>query len=1649
MRRVIWVAWLGGWALTGVIPSVALAQNRTVETSPVDSKVQKPRTLLDTAVQLFYKSEYEEADAYLQQAVQVRDQLTPSEQARLDDTLRRNNDALKGRRVALENLQKASEAINSGRNKEAETLLKGLQSSRYLKAEERQIVSTMMTQVRGKGAPVRGTATSMPKQDPDSLMTDARRAFERRDYDQAESLAQAAKAAGYKAYMPWSDTPEKLMKEVATARSKAAASGMNSTARTTPSTDTKIQIAREKLEQAKMAVMAGDLMTARALVQQVEEMKVNLASWEPVNVEKLKNEIAKAEARMGKGSTTSGPMNQAPLPSGDPKVLVKEARKALDAGDLDRAEEMAKAARLQHYKPGLFDDTPENILADIVKARESANKDKATQMLADARKLLNEGRFDEAEKLTYQAEALRKSYPIWYMGERPDRLRSEIVQKRRVASKPNLPSLLDPSKSQVASTKQTDKAPSVTSVANLDPRQLQAQQMLMQARMHVNRGEYKTAIDLATQVKQMNVILPAGSDTPDQVIKAVETVMAAGDLKTNPAEAEMVRRKALQHLADARLAQKQNKLVEALQCVQQAKHLNAFYQPQDETPESIMVELKAAAMNSVKVYTDAAFTLEAQGKVKEAVDYLKYVQQLCLAYSLDASQATTAMAKLQDKLNQGTVIVQNKVDQLNTQVNATLDKGQQMLIDAQQALKAGQLTVARQLAQTLHSGPYNLKAEAGLLISQIDQSEYAAQIAQTKKLFEAFKQHHARKQYDAALSLSGNIQLDKLDAADRVIYQEIMASAEMQSKVIQASNMTAPAPVTSAPSTPSAPVASTVQPVAPTMPAPPVMPPVAPPTVPTPENQQVIAQATPPSVPPQETKKEEAPKTETPKSEGTPPEAPKTQGQGNLINDVRARQEAEMQRIREVKRQSELKASQLAGKGEIDAAIAELQDAVTQVQRSSLDRDMANKLEKQLNDRIQRFKTLAEQVTFAKMQKDKLNEANEKKTRILMAKQHQSDMVADLMKQYANFMKEGKYTEAAAVAMKARELDPDNVQADAAVFKANMMRNLSEEDRVRDGQIKGFTTTMRDLAESSTAEVNNDSPLSINKTILERANKRGVRPSTMPIKPIDKAVYNKLDSMVTVDFRNKKLYEVLDELRAMSGTNIVPQDEYLKQEGISLDSTIDLKLTNVSLKTALNFVLSKARLTYMVRDGVILVTTAAGKRENKITRTFQINDLIVPRDDMSTLYNPFNTISQIGPDGTPTQVRWNKNQVPYGTPGATESMLNGAMDTVSDVTPNDGRRVGQTMEKRLIQLITDTIDPGSWDTRGGSGHITFYPVGMQLIVSQTPDIQEQVADLLQRLRELQELQVTVEVRFITLTEDFYERVGVDMDLQIKTASTRANQQFASGNFAPPGQLNTIGNLNTIVGLTPGGTFTNSLKVPVNNTSFQASALDSGFAGFPGIAGQNGGLDVGLAFLSNIQVFLFMEAVQGDIRSNVLTAPKITLFNGQTASLSSNVTEPFVTSFRTDRDLFTGAIVFTPVTTPITTGLFLTVQAVVSADRRYVQLSLSPSISRLRNADRTFSPVNGLTVQQPSIESLNVSTTVMVPDGGTILMGGLKQMEEQRREFGPPVLSKMPYINRLFRNSMYGREARSLLLMVTPRIIIPEEEEERLATTFAF
>jgi general secretion pathway protein D len=87
-------------------------------------------------------------------------------------------------------------------------------------------------------------------------------------------------------------------------------------------------------------------------------------------------------------------------------------------------------------------------------------------------------------------------------------------------------------------------------------------------------------------------------------------------------------------------------------------------------------------------------------------------------------------------------------------------------------------------------------------------------------------------------------------------------------------------------------------------------------------------------------------------------------------------------------------------------------------------------------------------------------------------------------------------------------------------------------------------------------------------------------------------------------------------------------------------------------------------------------------------------------------------------------------------------------------------------------------------------------------------------------------------------------------------------------------------------------------------------------------------------------------------------------------------------------------------------------------------------------------VQTVVVSAPVFTNISVSTTVTVPDGGTVTLGGYSRVSESRTESGPPVLSSLPYANRAFRNTAYGRDIVTGRVTASVRVIDLREEEYR-------
>jgi type IV pilus assembly protein PilQ len=78
--------------------------------------------------------------------------------------------------------------------------------------------------------------------------------------------------------------------------------------------------------------------------------------------------------------------------------------------------------------------------------------------------------------------------------------------------------------------------------------------------------------------------------------------------------------------------------------------------------------------------------------------------------------------------------------------------------------------------------------------------------------------------------------------------------------------------------------------------------------------------------------------------------------------------------------------------------------------------------------------------------------------------------------------------------------------------------------------------------------------------------------------------------------------------------------------------------------------------------------------------------------------------------------------------------------------------------------------------------------------------------------------------------------------------------------------------------------------------------------------------------------------------------------------------------------------------------------------------------------------NNVVFGTPPIVTESASTTLLVEDGGTTVIGGIFTASDQFSQGRTPVLHRIPLLGWLFKNSNIIRENRELLIFLTPRIL---------------
>ena len=496
-------------------------------------------------------------------------------------------------------------------------------------------------------------------------------------------------------------------------------------------------------------------------------------------------------------------------------------------------------------------------------------------------------------------------------------------------------------------------------------------------------------------------------------------------------------------------------------------------------------------------------------------------------------------------------------------------------------------------------------------------------------------------------------------------------------------------------------------------------------------------------------------------------------------------------------------------------------------------------------------------------------------------------------------------------------------------------------------------------------------------------------------------------------FDGQTLSEAVGYLSARHGLNIVV-DEQVRADA-DAQPLPPFKLTGVPLKDALELLLSNVNgLTYRVRGNVVFITRPELAREAPVVRVHPVGDLTMKINNFIAPNLVLKPAGAESDEAAPTFGGQTEGLPAYGE----------AEDLITLVKDN----VGETPE-------VWNADGVSIDAQGNSN----------LLVVAEPALQDAVATFLRDLRKFSGLVVNIESRFLSVSDNFLRDVGVDIrGLGGAFGTTASLDDVTNGlsNGASSGYDNGgIGLPANASGKPSSGAFYND-----NSDGDYKGRTEHIFDRSLGATLSNlGGAVLQWTLLDDTQLSVIWRAVEKKQEARVLQSPNLTVYNTQRANITLINQLAFVQDF--DVEVAQTAFIADPQIAIIQDGLDLDVKPIVSNDRRYVTLQLQPTIATLKRPIQTFTTSLGaftspVTLQLPEITIQKAQTTVRVPNGGTLLIGGLKNISTVDLKSETPYLSKIPIISFFFSRRGSSQEYNNLLIIIRARITDLGEESTR-------
>lgn len=170
-----------------------------------------------------------------------------------------------------------------------------------------------------------------------------------------------------------------------------------------------------------------------------------------------------------------------------------------------------------------------------------------------------------------------------------------------------------------------------------------------------------------------------------------------------------------------------------------------------------------------------------------------------------------------------------------------------------------------------------------------------------------------------------------------------------------------------------------------------------------------------------------------------------------------------------------------------------------------------------------------------------------------------------------------------------------------------------------------------------------------------------------------------------------------------------------------------------------------------------------------------------------------------------------------------------------------------------------------------------------------------------------------------------------------------------------------------------------------------------------------GLTTGIFGTAQISLLLTAGEQKGEAKT--IATPRVSTLNNRTAKIKSGVKIPVLNA------------------QPSGAGAIATTQYIDVP----LSLEITPQISDKGNVILSITAENSSLAGGGAINSQSVQTQVMVPDGGTTVVGGVLSDDERESQDRTPGLSRVPLLGNLFKRKGVSRNTNELLFFITPRI----------------